>query len=81
MSDKGYSLTRETVMELAFKTVDKSGRKNLFQGGGVVVKLDGRGLKGLGGATLRYLCAHHSLFPIVELYLKISQPSTTSLES
>ena len=33
MADKGYGLTRETVMELAFKIVDKTGRKNPFQGG------------------------------------------------
>lgn len=55
MADKGYGLTRETVMELAFKIVDKTGRKNPSQGG----KLDGCGSKGLGGTTLIYLCAHH----------------------
>ena len=33
MADKGYGLTRETVMELVFKIVDKTGRKNPFQGG------------------------------------------------
>lgn len=76
MANMKYGLIREIVMELAFKTVDKTGWKNLFQGG----ELDRHGSKSLGGAALNYLCAHNSLSPIVELCLQTGQSPMTSLD-
>ena len=62
MTDMGFSLSRDTVMELAFTTVEKSQRKHPFRDS----QADRAWLKDLGDVTLSYLFTLHSHCLIVE---------------